>query len=68
MTAKKSVHAFCNDALGDSDAVELAARIRNGNVSAGEVAEAAIARAEAVEPLISAIELACKDRGRAAAA
>ncbi|MBP7229048.1 MAG: amidase [Moraxellaceae bacterium] len=56
MTQK--IHAFTNDALGDLDAVGIAERIRNKDVSAREVAEAAIARAKCVEDKINAIELA----------
>ena len=39
------------------DAVGLAALIRNGDVSAAEVLDAAIARTEAVDPLINAVVL-----------
>jgi Asp-tRNA(Asn)/Glu-tRNA(Gln) amidotransferase A subunit family amidase len=49
------------------DAMGLAARIRNGEVSAAEVAEAAIARAEAVNPRINAIVERLYDQARAAA-
>lgn len=52
------IHAFTDDALGDLDAVGIAERIRSGDVSAREVAEAAIARAHRVEDRINAIELA----------
>lgn len=57
MPNDKTVHAFTNDALGDLDATALAARLRSGEVSATEVAEAAIARARRMQPLINAIEL-----------
>ncbi|MDV6014276.1 amidase [Haloechinothrix sp. LS1_15] len=43
------VHAFTDDALADHDAVAIAERIREGEVSAAEVAEAAVARSERVE-------------------
>lgn len=49
------VHAFTDDALGEHDAVGLAALIKRGEVSAGEAAAAARARAEAVNPLLNGI-------------
>ncbi|WP_328392248.1 amidase [Nocardia sp. NBC_00416] len=49
------VHAFTDDALGEHDAVALAALIRTGAASPEEVAEAALARAEAVNPRLNAI-------------
>lgn len=52
------IHAFSNDAMGDLDATGIAERIRAGEVSAREVAEAAIARAHQVEDRLNAIELA----------
>lgn len=50
MTGTK-VHAFADDALADDDAVGVATRIRIGEVSAKEVADAAVARAEKVAEL-----------------
>ncbi len=44
-------HAFCNDALGEHDAVGIAALISRGEISATEACAAAIARAQAVEVL-----------------
>ena len=49
------VHAFGDDALGDHDAVGLAEAIRTGRVGAAEVIEAAIARAEAVNPALNGL-------------
>ncbi|MCC5953186.1 MAG: amidase [Acidimicrobiia bacterium] len=49
------LHAFRDDALGDADGVELARRIADGEVSATEVIEAVIARAEIVEPLAAVV-------------
>jgi amidase len=49
------VHAFTDDALADHDAVAIADLIRKGEVSAREVADAAIARAEKVEPALNAV-------------
>ena len=58
------VHSFCDDALGECDAVGLAERLRRGEVSAAEVTEAAIARALRVEPSIHAVQLECYQRAR----
>ena len=60
--------AFCDDALGRDDAVEIARRIRDGEVSASEVVEAAIARAEQVNPALNAIAAPLFDSARAVAA
>lgn len=49
------LHAFGDDALGDDDGVELARRIRQHEVSAAEVLDAVIARAEIVEPLAAVV-------------
>ncbi|BBX97523.1 amidase [Mycobacterium lacus] len=62
------VHAFTDDALGDLDAVALADAIRSGRLARGEVAEAAIARAEAVNPALNGLAYAAFDTARAAAA
>lgn len=51
----KRVSAFADDALGKMDAVALAEAIARGNVSVTEVTEAAIARAEKVNPELNAI-------------
>ncbi|WP_051343226.1 amidase [Pseudonocardia spinosispora] len=47
----KRVHAFRDDALGEHDAVELAGLVRDGAVSAEELAEASAARARDVSLL-----------------
>lgn len=47
--------AFCDDVLGAADGVEIARRIRAREISAQEAIEAAIARAERVEPRLNAI-------------
>lgn len=57
MTTAKTVHAFSDDVLADHDATALAALIRRGDISAGEAAAAAIARARRLQPLINAIEV-----------
>lgn len=49
------VHAFRDDALGDLDAVALVDAIRTGRVSRPELIEAAIARAEAVDPILNGL-------------
>jgi amidase len=56
------VHAFTDDALSDHDAVAIADLIRRGEISAREVAEAAVARAEKVEPDLNAVVYANYDR------
>src|SRR4051794_14118841 len=59
------VHAFSDDALGELDAVGLAAEIRSGNVSPSEAVEAAITRAQTVDPVLGAIAAECFERARA---
>jgi amidase len=49
------VHAFADDALGDGDATEVAARIRSGEISGVEACEAALRRAEAVQPVLAPV-------------
>src|SRR4051794_10570015 len=56
------VHAFTDDALSDHDAVAVADLIRKGEISAREAAEAAVARAEKVEPELNAVVYANYDR------
>jgi amidase len=51
----KRVSAFRDDALGTHDAVGLAELLAAGRVHPQELVEAAIARAEAVEPLLHAV-------------
>jgi amidase len=58
------VHAFRDDALGDYDALGLTERLRSGDVSAAELVEAAIARAEAVNPALNGIAHEAFDRAR----
>lgn len=53
------VHSFTDDALGDHDAVSLAAALRAGEVSRREVTEAAIARIRTVDPAVRGMELDC---------
>ena len=65
MSPNTPVHAFTDDALGDLDATGVAARIESGEVTAREVMEASIARAEAVQGQLNG--LACTDFDRALA-
>lgn len=51
------VHAFTDDALGDDDAVALAARLRRGEVSAAELREAVAARLDRVDPVLRGLTL-----------
>ena len=64
----RRVSAFADDALGELDAVALAARVSDGEVSSGELVDAAIARAEQVNPDLNAVAVWDTDRARAAAA
>ncbi len=57
-----------SDALGDLDATGVAARIRNRGINAGEALEAAIARAERVNPQLNFIATPLYDYGRQRAA
>ncbi len=65
--AGRHVHAGANDVLADHDAVELAGLVARRQVSPLEMVEAAIARAEAVEPSINAIVTTDFDRARSRA-
>ncbi|HME48934.1 amidase [Mycobacterium sp.] len=62
------IHAYGDDALGDSDAVGLVERIRSGDVSPAELVEAAIARTEAVNPALNGLAHEAFDRARRRAA
>ena len=52
----KKIHAFCQDALADHDAVALATLIKNKDISPLEVTKAAIERAKKVNPILNAIK------------
>jgi amidase len=60
------VHAFRDDAIGDLDSVGVAAAVAAGAISAREAAEAVIARAEALNPVLNAIQTRDFDRALAA--
>jgi amidase len=64
----RRVHAFGDDALGDLDAVGLSEAIRAGWVGRPEVVDAAIARAEAVNPALNGLAYKAFDQARATAA
>jgi amidase len=58
------VSAFGDDALGDLDAVALVDALRANKVSAAELVEAAIARTEAVNPVLNGLAYEAFDRAR----
>ncbi|WP_297602290.1 amidase, partial [Mycobacterium sp.] len=58
---------FGDDALGNLDAVGLADAIRSGRVGRAEAVEAAITRAEAVDPALNGLAYAGFQQARAAA-
>jgi amidase len=58
------IHAFDDDALGASDTVSLRNRIERREVSTAEVVDAAIARAERVNPTLNAIASPCFESAR----
>src|SRR5712671_209272 len=64
----RRVHAFGDDALGDLDAVGLGAALRADWVSRADVVEAAIARAEAVNPALNGLAYKAFEQARATAA
>ena len=66
MTAER-VHAFADDALGTRDAVGLVEALHAGEVSVPEVIDAAIARAQRVQPALNGIAHETFDRARAEA-
>lgn len=68
MSNEHLVHAFQPDALGDLDATAVAERIRRGEVSVPEVTQAAIVRAEQVNPRLNALVLTAYEEARTAAA
>ena len=58
------VSAFADDALGTDDALTLAGRVANGDVSSLELVDAAIARAQAVDEQLNAVSVPDYDRAR----
>jgi len=61
------IHAFSDDALGEHDAVGLVEALHDGSVSIPDVVEAAIARAEQVQPELNGIAHRAFARARAEA-
>jgi amidase len=64
----RHVHAFRDDALGNLDAVAMVDALRTGKVSSAELVEAAIARAESVNPVLNGLAHETFDKARAQAA
>ncbi|MGW4896060.1 amidase [Kitasatospora sp. NPDC004240] len=62
--ADRRIHAFGDDALGDHDAVALAASVRSGEVTPAELADAAVRRARLMEPELEAVAFASYERPR----
>ncbi|MGN6251631.1 MAG: amidase [Marmoricola sp.] len=62
------VHAFTDDALADHDGVALAELVATGQVSAEELASAAVARAQVVDPTLRAVTTPLYDAPRYGAA
>ncbi len=62
------VHAFTDDALADHDGTALAGLVRSGEVTRAELTEAAIDRAERMQPLINGVHVPDFDRARRTAA
>jgi len=62
------VSAFRDDVLGTSDAVEIRRKIKHGEITAVEAVDAAVARAEGVNPVLNAIATPQFDSARARAA
>src|ERR1700728_573366 len=60
----RRVHAFGDDALGDLDAIGVGAGIRSGQFSRADAVEAAIARAEAVNPALNGLAYKAFDQAR----
>ncbi|MBT8469557.1 MAG: amidase, partial [Deltaproteobacteria bacterium] len=55
MKGQRRVSAFCDDVLGTADAVEIARRIESREIGTDEAVDAAITRAERVNPSLNAI-------------
>ncbi|MFC4376824.1 amidase [Nocardia halotolerans] len=60
-----AVHGFTDDALGTLDAVGVAEALRAGEVCRAEVIAAAVARTEAVDPTVDAVQVRCFERASA---
>jgi len=64
--ADDRVHAFDDDVLADHDAVGLAGLVRSGEVSPGELAAAAVARAGRVDAALAPVAFAAYEQPRRA--
>ena len=64
MTESRAVSAFCDDVLGTADAVEVARRIRDGEIDPSEAVEAAIARCKRANPLLNAVAVEVFEQAR----
>lgn len=64
VTERSRVSAFCEDVLGTADGVEIARRVASGEIHAREAINAAIARAERVNPSLNAIAAPLFDAAR----
>ena len=62
------IHAFGDDALGDLDAVGLVEALQSGAVSRAELVDAAIARAQGVNPALDGLAYEAFDQARTRAA
>ncbi|MBV6700427.1 amidase [Kitasatospora aureofaciens] len=60
--ADERTHAFTNDALGEHDAVALAALVRDGEVNPRELVAAAVARAARIDDTLLPVAHASYDR------
>ncbi|KUI19598.1 amidase [Mycobacterium sp. GA-1285] len=58
------ISAFVDDALGDLDAVALVEALQSGAVSRAELVDAAIARTEAVNPVLNGLAYEAFDQAR----
>lgn len=63
-SAHARVHTFIDDALGDLDATGVAARIHSGEVTAHEVMEASINRAQAMQGALNGLAYTDYERAR----
>lgn len=63
-TGIETASAFCDDALGSADAVEIADRIREREICSRDAVEAAIARCERVNPMLNAVAAETFDEAR----
>lgn len=62
MSDPDRIHAFTSDALGELDATGVAEAIRSGDISAVDAVEAAVARADAVNVRLNAVQTPDFDR------